>query len=368
MIGDKMTVKDTMSVDEIVMNSIKSRDYRVSLGGLNPTAASMWITDEFGREQLIGTCHRQQWYKRKGVERTNPPRDENINKMEIGNAMEDNLQAHWNRQGVMLAGNIKVYEDVGEADETINISGEVDVLLREAFRNEDGKLEISTTRGVGVEVKSGRGHFQSKKVIGNRNKLYARGYPKHEHIMQVALYLRMRKALEDHYGVEIPYFIIVYYMVDSGETNQFRLELSDGYTGEIIVKDRDGKVIHPNAGYAFDVGMSEAMLPEKIKGLTLDNMMTRYRELQEKLLSEEPPARDFELRYSNEERVKQDFELGLLSKSRFEDYNRKKLLPIGDWQCSFCDWKDVCYPQSVLTVDVELGILTVDEAVAQLGW
>ena len=28
--------------------------------------------------------------------------------------MEENLQAHWSRQGVMLAGNIKVYEDIGE--------------------------------------------------------------------------------------------------------------------------------------------------------------------------------------------------------------------------------------------------------------
>ena len=111
---------------------------------------------------------------------------------------------------------------------------------------------------------TGRGFFQSKKIMGNRNKLYARGYPKHEHIMQVALYLRMRKALEDHYNVTIPYFLIVYYLVDSGETTQFRLELSDGYTGEIIVKDRDGTIIKPNAG-TLDMKLEEAILPMKIQ-------------------------------------------------------------------------------------------------------
>lgn len=361
-----MEEKPTMSVDTIVMDSIKARDYRVSLGGLNPTGASMRIIDEFGRDQLVGTCHRQQWYKRTGVEKTNFPREENLNKMEIGNAMEENLQGHWNRQGVMLAGNIKVYENIGEGEEDITISGEVDVILREALKNEDGKLEISNSVAIGVEVKSGRGFFQSKKIMGNRNKLYARGYPKHEHIMQVALYLRMRQALEDHYDVEIPYFLLVYYLVDSGETTQFRLELSDGYTGEIIVKDRDGTIIKPNAGYSFDMKMDEAMIPSKIKNMTIDNLLIRFRELQAKLLIDTPPTRDYELRYSDEEKVTEEFKLGLLSKSRYEEYLRNKNKPIGDWQCSFCDWKEVCYPQGIFTTDVEQGILTIDEALAKL--
>ena len=60
--------------------------------------------------------------------------------------MEDNLQAHWSRQGVMLAGNIKVYENIGEGDEDITISGEVDVLLREALKNEDGGSKSRMTQ------------------------------------------------------------------------------------------------------------------------------------------------------------------------------------------------------------------------------
>ena len=55
-----------------------------------------------------------------------------------------------------------------------------------------------------------------------------------------------------------------------------------------------------------------------------------------------------------------------MTKSRYEDFHRNELKPIGDWQCSFCDWKEHCYPQGVLTTDVEKGILTVDEAMSRL--
>ena len=99
--------------------------------------------------------------------------------------------------------------------------------------------------------------------------------------------------------------------------------------------------------------------------MTIENLLNRYRELQVKLLVETPP-RDFELRYSDIERVEEDFKLGVMTKSRYEDYHRNELKPIGDWQCSFCDWKDHCYPQGVLTTDVEKGILTVDEAMSRL--
>jgi hypothetical protein len=48
---------------------------------------------------------------------------------------------------------------------------------------------------------------------------------------------------------------------------------------------------------------------------------------------------------------------------------QKLCLPqeIGDWNCSYCDWKDVCYPQGIFTTAVENGTLTVDEALANYG-
>ena len=51
--AEKIQLK-TMNMNEIIMDSIRNRSYRVSAGGLNPTVASCRITDEFGRERLIG--------------------------------------------------------------------------------------------------------------------------------------------------------------------------------------------------------------------------------------------------------------------------------------------------------------------------
>ena len=44
--------------------------------------------------------------------------------------------------------------------------------------------------------------------MGKSNKLYPIGFPKLDHVMQTAIYLHMRKPLEEHYSVKIPYFLI----------------------------------------------------------------------------------------------------------------------------------------------------------------
>ena len=63
--------------------------------------------------------------------------------------------------------------------------------------------------------------------------------------MQTGMYLHTRKVVEETYGVKIPYFVLVYEIVDSCSTNQFRIELSNDYDGEILVKTMDGKPILP---------------------------------------------------------------------------------------------------------------------------
>ena len=108
----------------------------------------------------------------------------------------------------------------------------------------DGDQFISSERllipnmdeAIAIEVKSTRGYFSEKGLMGKGNKIYPIGYPKLEHLMQTGMYLHTRKVVEDTYGVKIPYAVIVYGLVDSCKTNQFRIELSNGYDGEILVK------------------------------------------------------------------------------------------------------------------------------------
>ena len=56
------------------------------------------------------------------------------------------------------------------------------------------------------------------------------------------------------------------------------------------------------------------------------------------------------------------------SKTQYDKWDRsEKIAEIGDWQCSWCDWKELCYPQSVFTEDVESGKLTIKEASTKLN-
>ena len=354
-----------MQMQDIIIDDIKNRAYRVSLGGQNPTGASCWITDEFGRERLVGKCHKAIWYSKNGVKRTNIISDENMNKMQIGIAMENSDQQNLASKGILLENNIKVRHEIGDRI-PIMVSGEVDSLIRYATIDEDGKLDIDKKIAIGVEQKTGRGHFQDKEIMGRGNKLYPTGHPKLDHIMQTAIYLHMRKPLEEHYDVEIPYFLLGYLLVDNGKRTQFRIELSDDYTGDIIIKDRYGEEITPSKAYCIEMNIEEPEFPEKIQGLSIENIVSRYEEMLLKLMNDEPPERDFQLRY-DEERVEEDYKVKVISKTQYEKWHRDELAEVGDWQCRFCDWKDLCYPQGVLTEDVESGTIKIVDAVKMLS-
>ena len=361
---DKSNI-NTMNMNEIIMDSIRNRSYRVSVGGLNPTGASCRITDEFGRERLVGRCHRAVWYKKNGVPPTREIPDYNMNKMQVGIALEDNDQASLSKKGLLIDGNIKLRHEIGDKI-PIMISGEIDSLIRYAVKNGDNKLDISNDIAIGVEQKTGRGYFQEKIIMGKSNKLYPTGYPKLDHIMQTAIYLHMRKPLEEHYGVNIPYFLLGYLLVDCGKRTQFHIELKDEYQGEVIIKDEYGDVINPNAAYFMEMNIDSDKPVKRIEGLTIENIIARYEEMLLKLMSDEPPERDFDLRYT-EERIEDDMRLKQISKTQYDKWHRSEKLEIGDWQCSWCDWKELCYPQSVFTEDVESGKLTIKEASIKLN-
>jgi len=347
--------------------SKRNRGLRVSLGGLNPTGASCRITDERGNEQLVGKCHRQVWYSKKRIPRTNEADDMSMIRFGIGDAVEEELQQHWENQGVLLASNLKLKEVIGnDGEEDVYLSGEIDAVLRYFECDDTGKITmIDTTKAIGIEVKSTRGYFSEKHLMGKGNKMYPIGFPKLEHLMQAAMYLHCRKAVEKAYDVEIPYFVIVYEIVDSCATNQFRIELSNGYDGEILVKTMDGRLITPETDPM--VQLKEDVVYEAIKGLTLENMLERYMECWEKLKAESPPDREFVLRYSDEV-FEMMVEQGTMSKAKTKLWESNELAAVGDWQCSYCDWKDECYPFGVLTERVESGELSMEDAMRELGF
>jgi len=343
---------------------------RVSLGGLNPTGASCEITNEKGNRVLIGKCHRQVWYSKKRVPRTNESDDMSMIRFGIGDAYEEELQQHWEKQGILLASNLKLKAPIGVCSdgEQIDMSGEIDAILRMCEMDEYGRVtSMNMDEAIAIEVKSTRGYFSEKGLMGKGNKIYPIGYPKLEHLMQTGMYLHTRKVVEDTYGVKIPYAVIVYGLVDSCKTNQFRIELSNDYDGEILVKTMDGRPILPQTDPMEQLKDPNGKTNQPIGGLTIENILARYVESYEKLKADSPPDRDFSLRYSDEvfEELKN---AGELTKTKMAAFEKNATNAVGDWQCSYCDWKDECYPFGVMTELVESGGITKEDAMRELGF
>mgnify|MGYP003664951144 CR=1 FL=1 len=267
--------------------------------------------------------------------RSNFPDDKTFIKFAVGHAMEDNFQTHWNRSGLLIDGNIKIKEDISNGDPRgeMFISGEADGIIRDFETDEEGNItQISSTHAIGMEMKTNRGYFARKEVYGLGNKRYPNGHPKMDHVMQTAMYLMMRWKMEEYYGVLIDSFRIVYCQVDDGLTTFFDISLSDGYEGNVIIKDRYGELVKPDVLASLEAGVNL----DPVSGLTTDS-------------------------------IKDRFYAGDMSKTAAAAWEKKPLAEIGDWQCRFCDWGEVCMPFGVLTKAVEEGLLTPEAAMGQLG-
>jgi hypothetical protein len=342
---------------------MKNRAYRVSRGGMRPTSASCIITDEYGDKKLVGKCHRAEWFRLNGVAATNPPNDRSYGIFATGNGMEDYFQEIWKDQGILMAGNVVNYGAIDTHPDVV-ISGESDIIVWDHDIDAEGRITaIHRDRAIGIEMKTCRGHFAKKEVFGIGNKMYPMGKPKMEHIMQAAMYLMMREKHEKHYGVTIDHYLIFYFAVDTGEYTQFKITLSNGYDGEVIVETMDGKPVEPDVAYQLIAGKTLNAWSD----LTTDNIMARYEELLKKLKDANPPDRDYQLRY-DEATVKKLMDKDGLSKTKYNQWLKNPMAEVGDWQCSYCDFKSHCYPVSVFTLDVEDGVLTLDEAMRELGY
>ena len=371
-----MTAVDNPNYMLAAIRSMAKRPFRVSLGGLNPTGAGTTRLNHWGEEEYIGKCHRQNWYSKKGVARTNPPDDRSMVIFETGHAWEASMTDHFKRQGLLIDNNIKIKQDIAalagyESDVPVMISGEVDQLIRKAELDEDGNvLSISQTEAVIVDAKTIRG-YGARQAMGNKE--YRNGFAKDGYVMQMAVYLAMRKPFEEYYGVSISHAELHYAAVDSGQIKVFKVQLEDDYSGRVIVTDLEGNAIKSDLVFCMEkeAATGEPYMP--LGDFTVEDIIQNYIEMQEELESDEPPARGYPLRYSDEE-LEIMWKRGQIAKTNWPKiqnnplHGADKVNGAGSWNCSYCDWKDECYPFNTLTEMVENEEMTAEDALNQLGF
>lgn len=260
-----------------------------------PSEASVEYHDEHGDKVIQGGCLRSSYYRLKGGFE-GIPHDARTQFIFIqGNMVEDMMIKLWKEMGVWKDNNVKFI------DKEHNISGEMDALLIEPDGTE-----------YGVEVKSFYGYFAEKEIFGNKSTL---GKPKLPQLLQTLIYLY-------NFRDRLPYFRMVYFGRDSVKRRTFKIELEQ--EGDIFYPKVDGVVW---------------------RSFSMNDIFDRYKRLQEHLDNNVIPDRDYDLHFSDA-KIQDFFTKGKVAKTKYEKWQKGRLGQhevIGDWQCSYCKYKDTCY-------------------------
>jgi hypothetical protein len=195
---------------------------------------------------------------------------------------------NYKQMGIWRDNNVKFF------NERYNISGEADCVVQIPG------LDHLT----GVEVKSGYDYKFRKEVIGSPTRP---GKPKYDNLLQTMLYI-------DYF--KIP-FRLLYIDRGNAARAEYEITLNDDGTPNI-----DGKKLNI--------------------GLSIPRTIARYKVLEEHLKDSTLPRRDFQLKYTKE-RLELLNSSKRLSKKNSEEFDKNSDVDLGDWQCSYCSFKDYCW-------------------------
>lgn len=261
-----------------------------------PSEASVQVYDSFGDLVTHGGCLRASYFRLSG-EFEGTPYDARTEFIFLqGKAVEEMLVALWKEMGVWVDNNVKF------VDLENNISGELDAILAEP---PSGQL-------YGVEVKSFYGYFAERELFGNKR---VKGFPKMGQLLQTLIYL-------NHFEDRLPFFRMVYFGRDSVKRRTFKIELH--HEGENKYPKVDGEVV---------------------RTFTMKDVLARYKLLQQHVDTKTVPTNDFELQYPDS-KIEDYHSKGKVAKTKYEAWKKGKLKKhenIGDWQCSYCRYKETCW-------------------------
>lgn len=266
-------------------------------GYFYPSEASVVFTDAHGDSVTEGGCLRASYFRLHGGFESLPTEARTEYIFMQGKIIEQALIEKWKEMGIWVANNIKF------VDKANHVSGELDVIL----------LDPSTSKPYIAEVKTFYGYHAEKELFGNYKE---KGFPKIPQLLQTLIYLNYWQ------DKGITQARMVYFARDSVKRRTFLIEL-----------EKEGNIVYPKVDGVV------------IREFAIDDIMLRYKTLKQHIENNTVPPGDYELQYSNA-KIEDYFEKGKIAKTKYEEFKKGKLKNyenIGDWQCSYCRWKNVCY-------------------------
>lgn len=290
------------------------QDFSIRRPGLHPSSASVSYMDG-NRKVTVGKCLRAAWYSAMQTPKEGGPNISLGMKASLGKWDEIGVVEKWKEMGVWRGNNVKFY------NKELALSGELDGILWNPI----------TEQLMGVEMKTFYGYPANRTICGVlREKGTGNRYngrPKDEHFLQSLLYYWEYQEVLSEYRL--------YY-----------LERGDGHRVEFRVgwdERPDGK--HQVWWQQVPGKYWTAFSPEKVyRDYTIEDIHKRYKDLLKMLREKEVPGKDYKKVYDASD-IEWRHENGLISNTAYEKWQRNPNLAsnqLGDWQCSYCDYKEQC--------------------------
>lgn len=287
----------------------------------HPSSASVETESETGKE-VIGSCHREQYYRLTEEPTTNVGEPDYAISAAIGDKVSELIVQLIDTHGFKM-GLQRLAVEHSFYDPRINVSGRCDIIA----------WDFTTNEPVGIEVKS-VGEYKASKTMDA---------PSDEHIMQAVIYL-------DYYRTFIPAGQIIpkkWYIWYCSRTENYSIKskkhgspftmLWDYF---ITLEDNGTPVIHSHA--------KSVRMPH----LGVTKIHERYKRLEGYVAAKALPPRDYDLSYSPEKITtlyKSDKLTRKADKEVIEKWLNKgapagKLkIEMGDFECKMCPWQDKCW-------------------------
>ncbi len=261
---------------------------------LYPTEASveLEVNPLTGTPEVLGTCLRAAWYRSSGEFKGEAYSAYTHWVFSTGNAVEDAMTEKCKEMGIWVDNSVRFY------NKEYNISGEIDLIV----------VDPDTNKPVIVEQKTFSGYNATKSILGNKS---TKGAPKEAHLLQLLVYLETQKHI-----FELGKLIYI----NKSAMGNAEFDVS------IIQEGKDR--------YPVVDGVVQ-------RRFTIQQMLDRYKKLAGYIERKELPPRDFQLKWSDE-RVEAENELGNISKSKYEKWQKGKA-SIGDYQCGYCRYSQECW-------------------------
>lgn len=306
-----------------------------------PSEATAVIKNQYNEDEVVGKCRRQAFFRlmldcysfdkskygfyQSMVESINSlsiPTDPYLRWIWKAGEMYEEMQIDLaKRSGVYVADQVAIYVP------SHNVSGKIDLVV---VNPETSKLKA-------LEFKSVYG-FNANSVLGTPGdrKKGEMGVPKESHLMQIAIYDFWYASNDDRFESSS----LIYGARDTGRYAEYSI-----YTDE----NPETKLHH----ISYE-GLSPYTTDRVVTPITMENVFDNYRYVSSCVDGGIVPPRDFDIQYSDEkiEKLYQRGELGKTDsaqhekrKSQIEEGKTKlvKRVEKGDWQCRFCNYKNICY-------------------------